>query len=364
MKRLGIFVFYDKDGIADEYVFYLINSIKDVVDELIIVINGTIADDALDRMKSISHRIFIRNNIGFDGGAYKDVFTEYLSPSELLSYDEIVMMNDTFFGPFFCWNEVFSQMDRIACDFWGLTRNGNGGKTTEHIQAYFIVMRHSIFSSIFFMKFWERLCYPINYKEAVQNFEKGFSVFFKKRGFNFTSYADVQGFDFLIAWSPSLLLKANLDFPIWKVRGFEDILEIDSKSKLLETIEKNTKYDISLIKGCRRKHYYAYFDKLLDFCSSHSCIYIYGYGKYGKAVGYYLSKNDIHFTSYLVTSIKEKNIDIKQEPVQQFSSIRFSDKSGIIIAMNKKNTDEILQTVQNKVSARNVISFYDGYWSD
>ena len=39
-KRLGVFVFFDKDGIVDDYVLYLLESLKDATDDIIIVSNS------------------------------------------------------------------------------------------------------------------------------------------------------------------------------------------------------------------------------------------------------------------------------------------------------------------------------------
>lgn len=39
MKRLGIFVCYDKEGIVDGYVTYLLSQMKAVLDRLVIVSN-------------------------------------------------------------------------------------------------------------------------------------------------------------------------------------------------------------------------------------------------------------------------------------------------------------------------------------
>ena len=40
MKRLGIFVFYDEDGIVDRYVQYYLEQMSFVLDRIIIVSNS------------------------------------------------------------------------------------------------------------------------------------------------------------------------------------------------------------------------------------------------------------------------------------------------------------------------------------
>ena len=40
MKRLGIYFFFDKDGIVDKYVDYVLEDLTKHVDKLIVVCNG------------------------------------------------------------------------------------------------------------------------------------------------------------------------------------------------------------------------------------------------------------------------------------------------------------------------------------
>ena len=49
MKRCGIFVFFDKQGLVGDYIITLLKSLEDVINKLIIVINGEIQID--ERMK-------------------------------------------------------------------------------------------------------------------------------------------------------------------------------------------------------------------------------------------------------------------------------------------------------------------------
>lgn len=53
MKRLGIFVFYDREGIADDYVYYLLDSMVYVTDRIIIAVNGFVCSDCLENFMII-----------------------------------------------------------------------------------------------------------------------------------------------------------------------------------------------------------------------------------------------------------------------------------------------------------------------
>lgn len=66
-KRMGIFFVYDKDGIIDEYIVYLLNSLKNFMDRLIVVSNGLLTSGSKEKLKRITDEILIRDNTGFDG---------------------------------------------------------------------------------------------------------------------------------------------------------------------------------------------------------------------------------------------------------------------------------------------------------
>ena len=78
MKRLGIFVFYDKNGIVGKYVEYLLTEIKSVVDDLYIVSNGILTSISKEIFLINTNNLIERENRGFDGGAYRDVLCDVI----------------------------------------------------------------------------------------------------------------------------------------------------------------------------------------------------------------------------------------------------------------------------------------------
>ena len=162
MKRLGIFVFYDKEGIVDDYVTYLLKNIVEYLEELVIVCNGVLSDEGRKRLQGYSHRIHVRENTGYDAMAYKLAMTEYCGWEEVCTYDEVLTFNDTFFGPIYPFSEVFSKMDKEKSDFWGMTYHaqaldyfyGTNDILPAHIHTFFSVYRRPVLESEAFQKYW------------------------------------------------------------------------------------------------------------------------------------------------------------------------------------------------------------------
>ena len=98
-QRLGIYFFYDAQGIVDEYVFYFLKKIQPFLSNLYIVCNGAVEEKSLARLRQdISGNVILRENSGLDAEAYKAV-QEQVGFDRLVSYDELILMNYTVFGP-------------------------------------------------------------------------------------------------------------------------------------------------------------------------------------------------------------------------------------------------------------------------
>lgn len=194
MKRLGIFVFYDEDGIVDRYVQYYLEQMSFVLDRIVIVSNSAITENGKNILQKYSEDIRIRKNMGFDGGAYKDIIVDYLGKEVYQTYDQIVLFNDTVYGPVYDIKKIFAEMDEIdGLDMWGITEQSAHARCHEyvippHIQAYFLVFNKKLIMSDDFWEYWSKLQYPQNYDEAVMYFEGGISDFLRKKGYRLSAY--------------------------------------------------------------------------------------------------------------------------------------------------------------------------------
>ena len=107
VKRLGLFVFYDEDSIVDDYVLFLLADLQKSCQDIIVICNGKVNKEGLKQLKWYAKKIIERENKGLDAGALKEYFTTY---KDYLKYDEVVILNDTFFGPFSSFTKVYTKM--------------------------------------------------------------------------------------------------------------------------------------------------------------------------------------------------------------------------------------------------------------
>lgn len=200
-KRLGIFAFYDKDGIVDDYIYFLLDDIKKNLSDLIIVSNSNIDDIGMKKLKRYTTEIYIRENKGFDIIAWKKAITEYVFKDRLESYDEVVLFNNSFYGPFYPFKIIFDEMDMKNIDFWGITNHPeslydnieNACKLDyipTFIQSYFTVFRSSIIKDKRFIEFWNNLPDDLTYQQAVHLYEVCFAYIFSSWGYKWDTYID------------------------------------------------------------------------------------------------------------------------------------------------------------------------------
>jgi rhamnosyltransferase len=149
MKRIGFFVFFDPDGIVDDYVLYLLEHIKPFLNFLVVISNGELGLEQKNKLTRYGDLYIERINKGFDFGAWKEALLYHFSRSDLANYDELLFFNDTFYGPIISLDKIFDHFDNTSSGLWGLTRFGetirNGQLYKPFIQTYFWGCKQSFF---------------------------------------------------------------------------------------------------------------------------------------------------------------------------------------------------------------------------
>lgn len=187
-KRLAVYTMYTKNGMIYDYIEYLLRELKKEVDEIYVVCNAPINSLEKKRLSDIVENFFIRENIGYDALALKDTLGKYLEWDKIHSFDELIIVNNSFWGPFISFSKIFHKMEKIECDFWALTGEE---RPYFHLQSYFVVVRKKMLVSDVFRQFWRELSDNIlTHHDAVNHYEYAFTPFFISKGFKATTYIE------------------------------------------------------------------------------------------------------------------------------------------------------------------------------
>ncbi len=263
MKRLCIYVTYDFKNIADDYIGYMLRELRKVSETLIVICNYSYIVKGIENIQPYADQIYYRENKGFDTGAFKDALCSFIGWSKVLSYDEICLINDSFFGPFIPFEIIFEQMERRANDFWGLIKHAQSydfenGELPEHIQSFFIVVQSKMLHSDVFQQYWENIPYFKNFDEAVRLHEVKFTQYFKEKGFSYSVLADTNSNDTQNI-SNNFMQYALISYELMKKRNFPflkkqqigyNTLDKQTQENIKQAIvyvDKHTKYDVNLI---------------------------------------------------------------------------------------------------------------------
>ena len=356
-KRLCIYIIFDKEKRIDKYIQTVLKGIRKHVSSVVVVCNFESAVSGLEYITDYADEILYRENKGYDSGAYKDAI-EYLG-DVLETYDELLLANDTFYGPFDSFDDMFKRMDEDECDYWGITRHPAGRWTdgylyNSHIQSYFIVYKERILRSSDFANFWCDLKYPMSYEEAIINYEFALNQYFAEKNFVGKAYMDFVALEYSYQYSqnPCIVnayeLIKDYGIPILKRRSLDfNNQGCANAIKALGYIRDNTRYNYLLIlEHIKRlqnvKTFIPTFEfvELEKFVAKHKKIYIYGNGCCGKAIAAFFSFNNWGYVCHVVT-------DNSNEDCKMFSEIDVEDQDGIVIAINNREAiDEVYHNVR------------------
>lgn len=258
MRRVCIYLTYDKQKVVDRYIGYMLKELKACVSKLIVVCNETNIIRGENFLKQYADEIYFRENKGFDAGGFKDALCDYEGWENILSFDELILVNDSMFGPFRNMKSIFEEMDRKDVDFWGLGKHKDK-IYLENIQTYFLVIRSKMLHDHRFREYWEKMPYYRLLGDVVNEHEAKFTAHFSRMGYEYDVLGDMEINNSEINMGNNYLQYAAIQYELIKKRNFPflkrqpiafDNLYQQTQENLrqaIDYIDKCTGYDVELI---------------------------------------------------------------------------------------------------------------------
>ena len=72
VRRAGVFVFYDRDGIVDRYVEYLLRDLRKNLDQLAVICNGKLYAAGREKLMNQCDQQYVRENTGLDAAGFRE----------------------------------------------------------------------------------------------------------------------------------------------------------------------------------------------------------------------------------------------------------------------------------------------------
>lgn len=188
-RGIAIFAHYDDCSlIADDVVYYL-NSLREVVSDIVFVSDSNISVDELEKIKHIVTCSIVGAHGEYDFGSYKRGFLKSLELRTLDSKEFCIFANDSCYGPLFPLEPVFLEMQSRQCDFWGISENYfRHRQPSPHLQSFFIVFKRKIFLSGLFIDFITSVRRESNKAKIIDKYEIGLTRLLVENGFYYSSF--------------------------------------------------------------------------------------------------------------------------------------------------------------------------------
>lgn len=146
-KRTAIISVKVRENRLDDSLLLLIDGIRDVADNVIVIGDDLIEENEAERLKGlVSYCCFRKHNMR-NFGNFR-IGYEYARKEGLLEVDkvnELIMMDDSFYGPVFPFSESFDDMEELEWDYWNYTNNIIND--TWNIDSSFCVFNQKILES-------------------------------------------------------------------------------------------------------------------------------------------------------------------------------------------------------------------------
>lgn len=256
MKRLLLYVHYNKYNQISDHVFYQLRQMKPLFEKVVFISNSQLSIEGQAKLTGLIDDFIQRENKGFDFGAWRDGMA-HIGFERLKEYDSVTIMNDTCFGPLYDMAPYYAEYEAREVDIWGITNHrayqeSKNHGFAEHIQSYYKVFSHKVISSEVFQNFWKNIEDFENVQDVIDHYEIRSTTVFIEAGFKYETILDTRELDDsrllhpdFSYYAPDVILREKV--PFLKVKAFQSNESAGIAKFMLDYVGENTDYPKELI---------------------------------------------------------------------------------------------------------------------
>lgn len=148
MKRICLFAGFSPKQKIEEYVVYYLKKLSETADVYYCADND-LPDAETAKIAPFVKGVFSGKHSKYDFGSWAKIINA-LGWDFIEHYDEMILANDSCFGPIFPLQPIFDKMDALDCDAWGLAKN-------KFLMSFFLVVKKRMFLRDDFRAFFNNL---------------------------------------------------------------------------------------------------------------------------------------------------------------------------------------------------------------
>lgn len=185
--KVCVFVHYDGGGVLRPYARRYLDALAAEGFCIVFVGNSTIAQESLEHLSGRCARILLRDNRGYDFGAYRDGILNLDIRSRPLTM--LVLANDSVYAPLSPLAGLFDEMDFAAADIWAAT---DSWQRRYHLQSYLIGFGPVALAHPGFLDFWRQVRNAKSKWAVVKHYEIGLTRVMLAAGMRCAAVFDYQ----------------------------------------------------------------------------------------------------------------------------------------------------------------------------
>ncbi len=182
-KRICLFAGYDSSGLIHDYVVNYVQELSEISDVYYLA-DCIMASSELAKLSSFTISAEAYRHEMYDFGSWK-LLIDTIGIEKLCEYDELILSNDSCFGPFYPLSPIFEKMNSRTIDFWGLTACSI---FQTHLQSFFIVFKRNVFISEAFIKFFKSIKKESSVMDVILNYETKLTPYLSDEGYTWDSF--------------------------------------------------------------------------------------------------------------------------------------------------------------------------------
>ena len=185
--RVCIFVHYDRSGTLRAHTRRYLDALIAEGLCIVLVSNSPLSAESRAYLMERCASIIFRTNRGYDFGAFRDGILSLEMSSARLT--QLVLANDSVYGPMVPLESLFASMDFSIADIWGVT---DSWQTRYHLQSYLMVFGPVALNSPKFAEFWKNVRNVRSKWAVVRHYEIGMTRTMQMAGLRCAAVFDYQ----------------------------------------------------------------------------------------------------------------------------------------------------------------------------
>jgi len=179
-KRLAVFAAYSESETIPDYVIIYLKELKKFAKTIIFVTDNDLSEYEKDKIRDLTSTIICGRHEEYDFGSYKRGYHYAKQENLLRNHDELILCNDSCFGPISGFEKLFDTMSNEKCEFWGVTDSSN---FSYHLQSYFICLSADAFRHAAFANFLDRVRKQKTVQDVIRQYELKLTELLISQGF-------------------------------------------------------------------------------------------------------------------------------------------------------------------------------------